>query len=401
MGDAGAAQRRGQWLRPMRGRAPDEEHRASTPLELLFDLCFVVAVSQAAAELAHTLADGRTGPGVLGYAMVFFAIWWAWMNFTWFASAYDTDDVAYRVLTLLQMAGVLVLAAGVSDAFGDYDFRVVTAGYVVMRLAMVTQWLRAAAQDPRRRGADTRYAIGVAVVQAGWVLRLLLPHPYDYAGFGVLVVAEVCVPLWAESRREATPWHAGHIAERYGLFTIIVLGEVILATTTGIHSALTEHGVSAELLLIAAGGLLLVFSLWWTYFSGAEPELPALRTALSWGYGHYLVFASGAALGAGLDVAVETAEHRDHLADTTAAFAVAVPVAVHLAVLALLHRLGRMRATAHLLVVTAGAVAVLVLASLAGQLGLDWAILGMGLAAAATVAGNVALGHRPVAGRAG
>src|SRR6195952_5336816 len=108
-------------LRRMVARRVDEEHRVSTPLELLFDLTFVVAVSQIARELAHGIASGHPGHVLPAYLMVFFAIWWAWMNFTWFASAYDTDDVPYRLLTLLQMAGVLVLAAGVSPAVEDKD----------------------------------------------------------------------------------------------------------------------------------------------------------------------------------------------------------------------------------------------------------------------------------------
>ena len=93
------------WYRPMRARRGDESHRASTPLELLFDLCFVVAVAQAAAELHHAVAEDHLGAGLFGYVTVFFAIWWAWMNFSWFATAYDTDDVPYRLTTLVQIAG--------------------------------------------------------------------------------------------------------------------------------------------------------------------------------------------------------------------------------------------------------------------------------------------------------
>jgi low temperature requirement protein LtrA len=102
----------GAWYRPMTARPPDEPHRTSTVLELFFDLCFVVAVAQAGATLHHQVAAGQAADGVVGFASVFFAIWWAWMNFTWFASAYDTDDIAYRVTTLLQIAGALILAAG-------------------------------------------------------------------------------------------------------------------------------------------------------------------------------------------------------------------------------------------------------------------------------------------------
>ncbi|GAB3968138.1 hypothetical protein GCM10029978_037010 [Actinoallomurus acanthiterrae] len=138
-------------LRRMTGRDPQEPFRSSTPLELLFDLCFVVAVAQNGAQLHHSLDSGDVGPGLLGYAMVFFVIWWAWMNFAWFAAAYDTDDVPYRLLTLVQIAGVLVLAAGVSAAFEHYDFRAVAAGYLLMRVAMIGQWLRAAREHPSGR----------------------------------------------------------------------------------------------------------------------------------------------------------------------------------------------------------------------------------------------------------
>ena len=115
------------FYRPMRARRRDEPHRAATPLELFFDLCFVVAVAQAAASLHHAVAEGHLGHALTSYLMVFFAIWWAWMNFTWFASAYDTDDAPYRLATLVQIAGVLVLAAGVPAAFADGDFTVITS----------------------------------------------------------------------------------------------------------------------------------------------------------------------------------------------------------------------------------------------------------------------------------
>ena len=94
---------------PMVGRAVDEEHRAATPLELFFDLVFVVAVAQASNELHHGLAEGKIGFSVLSFAMVFFAIWWAWMNVTWFGSAYDTDDIPYRIAMFVEMTGALIL----------------------------------------------------------------------------------------------------------------------------------------------------------------------------------------------------------------------------------------------------------------------------------------------------
>jgi low temperature requirement protein LtrA len=314
----------------MRAREPAEPFRASTPLELFFDLCFVVAVSLAAARLHHALGEQHVGAGLVGYLMVFFAIWWAWMNFTWFASAFDTDDALYRVTTLVQIIGALVLAAGVPAAFDRTDYTVITTGYVIMRLAMVAQWLRAGVANPAQRRTTLRYAGGIALVQVGWVLRLLLPPSLGVAAFLLLAVAEMAVPAFAE-RAGWTTWHPGHIAERYGCFTLIVLGEVVLGSTSAIQEALAEGEHLGTLLGLAAAGVVIVFSMWWLYFDeSAERLLSSQRIALRWGYGHYLVFASVAAVGAGLEVAVDFDTGRTELPPLLAGFAAAVPVAVFL-----------------------------------------------------------------------
>ena len=186
-------------LAPMPPRDTHEEHRSATPLELFFDLTFVVAIAQAGNSLHHGLVDGDAGDALLSFPLVFFAIWWAWMNFTWFASAYDNDDVAYRLTVFVLMTGVLILAAGVPRAFDDQDFGVITLGYVVMRLAMVGLWLRAAAEHPEGRRCALRYAFGIAVLQIGWVLRLALPEGAGLVAFFVLVALELSVPAWAEA----------------------------------------------------------------------------------------------------------------------------------------------------------------------------------------------------------
>ena len=322
----------------MQGRAVDEQHRAATPLELLFDLTFVVAVAQVAAELAHGIADDHAADALLSYLMVFFAIWWAWMNFTWFASAYDTDDVPYRLLTLVQMAGVLVFAAGIHDAFESQDFVTGTIGYVVMRVAMIGQWARAAHSDPEHRQTAIRYVVGVGLVQVCWLLRLLLPHDLALAAFFLLVVAELAVPLWAE-RPNMTPWHPHHIAERYGLFTIIVLGECVLAANVAIQVVVEDTGWDFDLLLVGGGGLVLLFALWWMYFlKEAGAGLARHRElAFWWGYGHFGVFAALAALGAGLEVAVEEVSHHVAAPHGLVGLAIALPVAVYLVVVWLLH----------------------------------------------------------------
>ncbi|MGH7557756.1 MAG: low temperature requirement protein A [Gemmatimonadota bacterium] len=325
----------------MRPRSPDEEHRAATPLELFFDLVFVVAIAQAAGRLHHAVAEAHVAEGVLSYGMVFFAIWWAWMNFTWFASAYDTDDVAYRLATFVQLTGSLILAAGVPRAFDAHDFSITTFGYVVMRLALVGQWLRAARSDPLRRACAHRYALGVCACQVGWVTLLFAPAEVARLGFIALVIAELLVPVWAE-RACATTWHPGHIAERYGLFTIIVLGETILAASIAIQSAIQAGDIGVDLTAIIVGGLLIVFSMWWLYFDRPMGDLlTSLPRAFVWGYGHYAIFASAAAVGAGLGVVVDHATRHTEIGSFGAGAAVAVPVAIYLLGLWALHvRLG-------------------------------------------------------------
>lgn len=325
----------------MVGRDRDETHRASTPLELLFDLCFVVAVASAAAELHHALAASHLGAGLFGFATSFFAIWWAWVNFTWFASAYDTDDVPYRLLTLLQIAGVLVMAAGIPEAFEHRDFTVPTIGYVIMRVAMVIQWLRAAREHTAGRPAALRYALGISVVQLCWVVRLFLPGVWGWIGFGLFAVLELLVPVWAEYRGNRTSWHPNHIAERYGLFTLIVLGECVLSATTAIQTAISESGLSAALLVIAGSGLVLLFGLWWAYFKrDAAPRLRnSLKSTMVWAYSHYAVFGSVAAVGAGLGVVVDTEAGKTELPTYGAALAVAVPVVVYMVVVGLQHKI--------------------------------------------------------------
>ena len=175
--------------------------------------------------------------------MTWFAIWWAWLNYTWFASAYDNDDVVFRLLTFVIMIGALFLAAGVPDIFVDGQSTTVVLGYAIMRFAMVGLWLRAAAGHPERRRdrALVRRAASRSCRCSGSP-GSACPSPGYIPSFLLLVGLELLVPVLAEQRHGTTPFHPHHIAERYGLLTIIVLGEVILSSVQAIQQVMSPEG---------------------------------------------------------------------------------------------------------------------------------------------------------------
>lgn len=315
-------------LAPMRPRDPGEDGRTASMLELFFDLVFVVAVSMASNQLHVSLTEGQAGQGLFNYAVVFFGIWWAWMNFTWFATSFDNDDWLYRVLTIMQMGGVLVFAAGIEPAFSSGDLTIMVLGYVIIRLPMVAQWLRASKNSAEYRRTARIYAVGVGLVQLLWVGSLFLDGPLRTWALLVLILAEISVPVIAEQANK-TPWHAHHITERYGLFTLIVLSESLLATATAIFESL--HSGEDRVALIRLGVLALVAtaSLWWIYYwPSHHGAISSLKKSLQYGYGHYFIFAAAGAFSAGVKLEIGVLTGDSVVQHPWASFAYTVPLAI-------------------------------------------------------------------------
>ncbi|MFE1645084.1 low temperature requirement protein A [Microbacterium sp. P01] len=354
-GHPGAAERMGYYrhaLTRMRGRSTAGSHRPATPLELLFDLTFVAAFGVAGNEFAHAIAEGHWQSGLVAFMFAMGSIVWAWINFSWFASAFDTDDWLFRVVTMVQMTGVIVLAIGIPALFASIeegqaiDNRVVVAGYVVMRVAMVAQWLRVAASDPVYRSAALTYAVFVSVAQVGWIAVAILPFDLLQASFAAILLwsIELLGPVVAERRGVrsgggSTPWHPLHIAERYSLLTIVALGETVLGTLAAAQGISAAEGWGVSTVVIIGAGVALSFALWWLYFLVPAGPVLALRRdrAFPWGYGHILVFASIAAVGTGLHVIGYVYDEHYHVSTMTAVVAIAVPVLIFLVAILLLH----------------------------------------------------------------
>jgi low temperature requirement protein LtrA len=218
-------------------------------------------------------------------------------------------------------------------------------------------------------------------LQLAWVARLFFSREASNVAFYVLALGEMSVPIWAEGAGKRTSWHPQHISERYGLFTLIVLGESISSATLAIQSAITSHGFSAPLCEVAGGGLLIAFGMWWWYFD--HPADDGLRltpeAAYVWGYGHYAVFASVASLGAGLQVAVEGITSPHKVSPTTAGLAVAISISVFLLVTRFLHWKVSAGSAVHPLVVALAAPVLIGIGAEARSITLSVAVPAMGV----------------------
>jgi low temperature requirement protein LtrA len=338
-------------LRRMGGRNSDESRRAATPLELLFDLTFVAAFSVAGQQLAHGIAAGYAAAAALSFVLAMSAVVWAWINVAWFASAFDTDDWLYRLLTMLQMAGVIVLAIGLPPLFasiergGALDYRGIVAGYIVLRLAVLLQWVRAVRTNPRYRPVALVYGAFVGAAQAGWVLLAVL-HPDAETGLVailVLLTIEILGPVAAEHRGKRrgspTPWHPHHLVERFALLTIIALGETVFGTLDSAADVAAAGGWSFDAVIVVAAGVALSFALWWTYF--LVPHAAVLEVCrdkvIPWAYGHVVLFVAIAAIGAGLHSVGAVYAPGHHVSVMTAVAGMTIPAAVFMVVRFLLH----------------------------------------------------------------
>ncbi|WP_205528391.1 low temperature requirement protein A [Desertimonas flava] len=392
---------------PMVGRNPHEPHRAATPLELLYDLTFVVAFGAAGNETAHFFAEGHWRTGIIGFGFAMFAVIWAWIQSTWFASAYDTDDWIYRLLTMLQMIGVLVLALGLPPMFeslqrGEHvDNGVMILGYVIMRVGLIALWTRVAHHDTERRRCAVIYATTLFVAQLGWIALLVadVSVAVMFSVAAVLVLIELTGPVVAERRYGVTtPWHPHHIAERYGLLTIIALGEVILGTVAALDAVVRVDGWTAQTALVGLSGVGLAFGMWWMYFIIPSGDLlhRFRERSFGWGYGHLPLFAGIAATGAGLHVAALHMEHAAHIGPVALVLTTAVPLGIYVLCLyslytAITRELDRFHLV--LVAVTAVIIAASIVMAAAGA-PLATCLVVLTLAPAVTVVGYELVGHR-------
>ncbi|MBT2454453.1 low temperature requirement protein A [Streptomyces sp. ISL-86] len=269
-------------------------HRAATPLELFFDLVFVVAV----AELVEVLLGSPSWPGALHFTALFVPIWWTWVCFTFYADRFDNDDRVYRLIMIAAMMAVLLLSVAVPHAFdGAGGAKRFALGYFAARLILVGLYLRAHFHVPKARLLTKRFLQGYGLGAALWGASALLPVPYCYVLWVAGLVAELLTPILSSSAIARVPFNVSHVPERFGLFTIIVLGEVVALNAIGIASS----RLRAEALVVVAGSFLLAACQWWIVFDhvDASPLRQWRLTGQAYVYGHLFVHGGIAVTGVG------------------------------------------------------------------------------------------------------
>lgn len=281
------------------GEESEQEHRHATWLELFYDLVFVVAVSQ----VAHNLYEDVSLSGFLGFGFLFMPIWWAWIGTTFYSNRFDSDDIGHRLLTGLQMVAIAALAVNIHHALSDSSGGFALA-YAAGRAVLVVEYLRAAKHIPSARGLANRYATGFAIAAAIWLLSVFVPAPQRFVIWVLGLIVDFATPLTARKLQAGLPPHLEHLPERFGLFTIIVLGEAIIAVVDGV----SEQKWDVSSAFCAVLGFAIAFCLWWIYFENIDGS--ALRSAGSsgrlevfqvWLYGHLPLVIGLAAAGVGVE----------------------------------------------------------------------------------------------------
>ena len=300
-------------LRPPRLRPLEEEgrERHATWFELFFDLVFVVAVAQ----LAHELEADTSARGFLRFALLFAPVWWAWVLYTFYADRFDSDDVAYRLLGMVGMLAIVAMGVAIPGAMtgergaaGDAAFAL---AYLGARGVSVLLYLRASRYVPIARRLVRIHGTSFAVAAALWLPALLLPTPGRYVLWSLALAIEILVtPLVVWRTLGQVPLSLPHLPERFGLFTIIVLGESVVAVAGG----LGDVGWGLRSAAVAVGAFALACCVWWLNFDFVDASVLRRHFLIRqvYVYGHFPIVVGLTAVGAGSLLAIEHATD-DHL----------------------------------------------------------------------------------------
>jgi low temperature requirement protein LtrA len=281
--------------RSLQLHVPGHEERKISWLELFYDLIYVATIIQ----LGNMLVGDPTARGALLFVFLFVPVWWSWTGLMFFFNRFVVDDVWHRVLVFAQMFAIANMAISVTGAFADTSVAFALS-YFAVRALLVVFYARAWLHVPGARALIERYGVGFSFAALCWLASAFVPEPYRYVLWVVGLALEFSVPLSAGSRRlqHLLPPDAPHVAERYGLFTIIVLGESFIKVVGG----LADHGVTLDTLVLSGLGFVVAACVWWLYFGGMHGAVlqATTRARYLWIYAHLPLTIGITGIGVGL-----------------------------------------------------------------------------------------------------
>lgn len=296
-------------IRPPRLRTIEEEgERSATWLELFYDLVFVAVV----AALGIRLLADSSPMGWLSYAAYFVLVWWLWASHTFYADRFDTDDLVYRMLAATQMVTLVLLAASVSTESSG-STAVFAAMYAAARIILLVLYARVYRHVDEAKTLVRGYLIGFGAAALLWLVSIVVPEPARFWLWGIAFAIDVATPFIMRKDQASVPLDVSHLPERFGLFTILVLGETIVAVTVGLGH------VEWQVATVITGvlGILLASGIWWIHFDNLDGFVVRRRGAAKawrptvWIYTHLPLAIGIAMVGVGVEHAIIGADH-DH-----------------------------------------------------------------------------------------
>ena len=276
-------------------------------MELFMDLSFVIAI----AGLTTILVKDHTLGGLLLYAFLLFSVFWAWNQLTWYSILFDNNDVFYRIMYLGAILSVLLLAASFSKISRGNPTPFV-GSYMLLQCFLAAGWIRIMASSRTLRTFAIHYLAGPIVGIGLWLVSLKFVAPLQYGLWVAAIIVHVAAPYIAfRFKNFDIQLHMNHVVERYCLFTIIVLGETLIAVSRGVGF---EPG--SETFLIALFAYITVACIWWSYFSwdfDSILKFGSMANLFVFGYGHFVIYLAIASFGAGGEIAVHSLAHGGHL----------------------------------------------------------------------------------------
>lgn len=270
------------WQKPQLRRDEEfEQHRAVTWLELFFDLVFVVVI----ARLAHSFSEDLTFHGLLNFLVMFLPVWWVWNAATYYTERFESEGIENRFFTFLKMITVAGMAIyshhGLEESYIGFSI-----SYLLARMINIFMWLRAAYHVHEFRPVAYRFAAGFIIVVLSIVLSYFIDFNYHIYLWSFAVFTDIITPYFTMKQQAKLPkLSTSKFPERFGLLTIIVLGEAVVGVINGLSEL---HHLDFQLILSGILGLFITFSMWWIYFDfiARRAAKATITTALIWVYLH-------------------------------------------------------------------------------------------------------------------